>query len=445
LAKQLYPGGIEIGGAVNDLDETLKRTQEALKLRQPLFEAAFEASGGYARVDILKPAAGDTWDLIEVKSTTRVKDLHLLDLAFQAWLLVGAGVRVRKCFLMHINRDFVRRGRIDPKEFFVQVDLSQQVAQLTQQVENTLGEFSRVIQRHEHPDVAIGPHCDDPYTCPLHDRCWAHLPENNVLTLYRGTKQGFALLQRGMNALQDIPDSVALTQNQEIQRRVAQTGQPYVDRAALSAFLGELKYPACFLDFETFGTAIPLFDGVRPYQQIPFQFSLHIVRSPGTEPEHHRFLAAEPSDPRPEFLRQLRQLLPGQGSIVIYNAGFERSRLQECCEVLPEHRDWCSLLDARIIDLLQPFRNFSCYHSAQHGSCSMKAVLPALTGIGYRHLVIQEGDTASREFLRVTFGAVPNGERQRVRDQLEEYCGLDTLGMLHIIEELERLAGPLEN
>jgi hypothetical protein len=297
----------------------------------------------------------------------------------------------------------------------------------------------QLLRQQAHPDVQIGPHCDDPYTCPLHDRCWAFLPESNVLTLYRGTKKGFQLLGRGITNLQDIPDDVPLTDNQEIQVKAARSGKPHVDRAALRAFVSQLEYPLSFLDFETFGTAVPLFDGVKPYQQVPFQFSLHVVRAQGQEPAHHAFLADGKDDPRPEFMKRLRAVLLETGSVVAYNAQFELGRLEECCEALPEFKPWMRGVEKRVVDLLLPFRGFRYYHPAQRGSASMKAVLPALTGQGYGDLAIQEGNTASLEFLRVTYGEVSEKERQRVRQQLEEYCGRDTGGMVRIVGALSHV------
>src|SRR5262249_3535262 len=141
------------------------------------------------------------------------------------------------------------------------------------------------------PEVKIGPHCDNPYTCPLHDHCWKFLPPQNVMQLYRGKKKGFMVLAIGVTDLRRIPDTVSLTRNQAIQKRCAETGIPHVNQNAIAAFLRRLRYPVHYLDFETFSTAIPLFDGLRPYQQVPFQFSLHILNAPGAEPEHRMFLA----------------------------------------------------------------------------------------------------------------------------------------------------------
>jgi hypothetical protein len=440
LAQQLFPGGMVVAPGIITPDEVIAQTQKAIQLRQPLYEAAFSYHGGYARTDILVPVTGNAWDLIEVKSTTSLKEeVHLPDIAFQAFVLTGAGIKLRKCFLAHINNEFVRHGPIDPQKFFTLEDVTRQVSVLSREVEEQIDAMQRVIGAKAHPEIQIGPQCDNPYTCSLHDRCWSFLPEASVFTLYRGGKKGFILLKRGIQKLADIPDDVALTDVQAIQRSTLLTGQPHIDRPALAAFLGQLEYPVSYLDFETIGTAIPLFDGVKPYQQAPFQYSLHIVRSPGTKPEHRSFLMDGVSDPRPEFMRQLRTDLPETGSVVAYNAGFETGRLKECCELLPEYKPWLRKVTPRVVDLLLPFRGFRYHHPDQNGSNSMKAVLPALTGKGYEKLAIQEGGAASREFLRVTFGEVPAAECRRVRRDLEEYCGLDTLGMVQIVDQLKRL------
>jgi hypothetical protein len=440
LAQQLFPGGMVVAPGIITPDEVIAQTQKAIQLRQPLYEAAFSYHGGYARTDILVPVTGNAWDLVEVKSTTQLKeDVHLPDIAFQAFVLTGAGIKLRKCFLAHINNEFVRHGAIDPQKFFTVEDVTRQVSGFSREVEEQIEAMQRVIGAKAHPEIQIGPQCDNPYTCALHDRCWSFLPEASVFTLYRGGKKGFILLKRGIQKLADIPTDVALTDVQAIQRSTLLAGQPHIDRPALAAFLGQLEYPVSYLDFETIGTAIPLFDGVKPYQQVPFQYSLHIVRSPGTKPEHRSFLMDGASDPRPEFMRQLRADLPETGSVVAYNAGFETGRLKENCELLPEFKPWLCKVTPRIVDLLLPFRGFRYHHPDQNGSNSMKAVLPALTGKGYEHLAIQEGNTAGREFLRVTFGKVPAAERRRVRQALEEYCGLDTLGMVQIVDQLKRL------
>lgn len=438
LAKQLFPGGIEIDSAPGDFDGAIRLTSEAMQQRRPIYEATFASGGGYARADILVPVAGNAWDLVEVKSTTVLKeDVHLPDIAFQAFVLTGAGLKLRKCFLAHINNEFVRRGPVDPHKFFTLADVTQPVSVMSRDIEDQISAMQRVIGAKSHPDIQIGPHCDNPYTCPLHDHCWSFLPEASVFTLYRGGQKAFTLLQQGIQRIADIPADFELTDNQSIQRAALLAGQPHLDRPALAAFLGQLEYPVSYLDFETIGTAIPLFDDASPYQQIPFQFSLHVRRSANAKLEHRSFLTEATADPRPEFMRQLKAALPDTGSVVTYNASFETGRLKECCKLLPEFKPWLRKVTPRIVDLLLPFRGFRYHHPAQNGSNSMKAVMPALTGKGYESLAIQEGGTASREFLRVTYGQVTDAERRRVRRDLEEYCGLDTLGMIEIVDQLK--------
>ncbi len=437
LAKKLFPKGIEIAKDIVELDQVAQRTQETLALRRPLFEAACKTRDCYARADILVPAGRDQWDIVEVKSSTKVKDVNHHDLAFQKHVFTSAGLKIRKTFLLHINNEYVRQGAVDPTKFFTKVDLTDIVSQLVLAVPTKVAEMLAVIDQKSFPPVRIGKQCHEPYDCPLIPTCWKFLPErNSVLDLYRVGAHGFNLINQGITRIADIPESATLTGRQLIQWKTARSGKPHVDIAAIKSFLKQLKHPLSFLDFETFGTAIPLFNDSKPYVQVPFQFSLHIVAKAGARPEHRSFLARDARDPRPDFMRELEQKLPGAGSIVVYNASFEIGRLKACCELLPEYAKWFEDVQERIVDLLEPFRAFDYYHPDQSGSAGIKAVLPVLTGSGYEKLDIQEGGMASREFLRVTFGEVPKAERAKIRKQLEEYCGLDTLGMMNILKAL---------
>ena len=439
LAKKMFPNGIEIDVEPADFEGAIELTKKYLLSRRPLFEATFSAHGGYARADILNPVGKDEWDIVEVKSTTSLKDIHVPDLAFQVWVFTEARIKIRRCFLCHINNEYIRHGEIDPKEFFTLHDVTAEVAELSHEIENQISEMRKVIRAAKCPDTQIGPHCDSPYTCPLHENCWSFLPSQNVLELYYDSKgRGWDLLKRGVLRIADIPEDYSLSPKQEIQRVVAMSGKPHANRAQIDTFLKNLKYPLHFLDFETFSTAIPLFDGIRPYEQIPFQFSLHIVREAGEKPEHPKYLAQGRNDPRAEFMRELKSAIEPSGSIVVFNAPFEKGRLKECAAFLPEHEKWVSEVNGRIVDLLNPFRSFNFYHPNQRGSASMKSVLPALTGKDYEHLEIQEGGEASREFVRVTFGDVSDAERKRVRQALDEYCGRDTEGMVWILDFIRK-------
>ena len=444
FAKKMFPNGVEVDVDPTDFEGAIELTRKLLPSRRPLFEATLSANSGFARADILNPVGKNEWDLIEVKSTTSLKDVHIPDLAFQVWVFTDAGIKIRRCFLCHINNQFVKHGEINPKEFFTLRDVTAEVGQMSGEIEEQISDMGKTIRLAKCPDVQIGKQCDSPYTCALHDRCWSFLPLQNVLDLYFDTKgRGWDLLKRGVLKIAEIPDDYPLSEKQEIQRATAISGKPHVKQKQIQTFLKNLEYPLHFLDFETFSTAIPIFDGTRPYEQIPFQLSLHVIHKAGTRPEHRKFLAEGRSDCRPEFMRRLKSSIEPSGSILVFNAPFEKGRMKECAELLPEYKSWVSAVNQRIVDLLNPFKAFSFYHPNQCGSASMKAVLPALTGKGYEHLEIQEGGEASREFVRVTFGDVNESERKRVRQALEKYCGLDTEGMVWILDALRGVSSCL--
>jgi len=437
LAWQLFPGGIEIRG--NAFDEAVALSEQAIQQRLPLYEPAFVFNGCCARADILVPAGGDGWDLVEVKSTTGVEEIYLHDLAFQTYVLAGAGLKIRRYVLAHINSSFVKHDLIDPHQFFILEDVTSQVSTLSRNIETRVDEMFRTVRLRQAPKVQIGRQCDHPHRCPLHDTCWGYLPDGNVTELYRGGAKSFRLLATGITKIADIPDDFKLTTNQSIQKQVAITGVPHLNKPAIRAFLKRLKYPVSFIDFESYAPTVPLHNGTRPYQQIIFQYSLHVLRSLGMKPEHFSFLAEGIGDPRPELMLRLREMLPTRGSVTAFNSIFELARLKECSELMPEFKPWVDDIRSRMVDLLVPFRRFYFYHPKQNGSCSMKQVLPAMAGRNYDDLAIRDGTTASLQFMRATFGNVSEAERTRIRDDLHRYCHLDTFGMVAITGALQKI------
>lgn len=437
LAQSLFPGGIAIKWD-RDAEKMIELTKNLLAERKPIYEAAVKYGSAYAIADILAPVDNNSWDLIEVKSSTTVKDINLPDVAIQSYVCQNSGIKLNKLFLMHINNQYVRQGDIEPDKLFTKEDITEQIQELVSQIEPNLEKMVKIIQSTECPDIKIGPHCSNPYECPLTGVCWAFLPESNVFSLYRGKALGFELLQKNVQKLMDIPPGTILSSSQSIQVKCAKTNKPHIDRNGIANFLSTLQYPLYFLDFETIAPAIPFYDGTRPYQNIPFQFSLHIIQKEGAKQEHHSFLAEGKVDPRPEILKELRLLLGNSGAIIAYNAGFETGCLEGSAESYPQYGEWVVRIKQRIIDLLSPFKSFCYYHPEQDGSASLKSVLPALTGKGYEGMEIADGGTASREYARVTFGDVSEEERQKVRKQLVEYCGQDTEGMIWIVEELTK-------
>jgi hypothetical protein len=436
-AKQLFPGGIDI--PQDDFMGNIEKTKELLTERKALFEAGILTKGIYSRVDILNPVNEDEWDIIEVKSSTSVKDVHIDDVSFQKHCCEKAGLKIRNCKLAYINNQYIKNGRIDPKQLFILEDISTQVEKVSAGIEERVLNLLEIISNNKCPEVTIGKHCLAPYDCALRAECWRFLPENSIFDLRGGKTKQFSLYEQGIIFIKDIRNDIPLSRQQQIQKECVLTGTTHVEKEEIQRFLDMLKYPLYYLDFETMGPAIPIYDGVKPYQTIPFQFSLHIVVNDGSEPVHHSFLANGIEDPRPQLLHELKRLLGSEGSIIAYNSGFEEGVLKELVEAFPEYRGWLEGILTRIVDLLFPFSNFHYYHASQKDTASLKKVLPAITGKGYEEMGIGAGMDASIAYERITYGSATQEEMARVRADLLKYCKLDTEGMIWIVEKLRNL------
>ncbi len=438
-AKKLFPGGIDIPH--DNFMENIAATKQLLAERKPLFEAGILSGRIYCRLDILSPVNEDQWDIIEIKSGTSVKEVYIDDVSFQKFCCEKAGLKIRTCQLGFINNRYVRNGEIDPKDLFVLEDISAQVEDIGEGIEERVSNLLDVISKKASPEMAIGQHCLAPYECPLRAECWELLPENSVFDLRGGKTNQFSLYEQGIVSIKDIPDDIPLSRQQQIQKECVMTGNVHVEKEEIRRFLSNLKYPLYYLDFETFGPAIPMYDGTRPYQNIPFQFSLHVVENGTSEPVHHSFLAEGIEDPRPQILPELQRLLGSEGSIIAYNAGFEEGILKELVEAFPEYTDWLKGILARMVDLLYPFTNFHYYSASQKDTASLKKVLPAVTGKSYDEMGIGAGMDASIAYGRILYGNATEEETAKIRADLLKYCKLDTEGMIWIIAKLRQIAG----
>lgn len=439
LATKVFPMGIDLSEL--DFKENLEKTKESLKERKTIFEAGISKENLFSRGDILLPTGEDEWDVVEVKSGTKVKDINIHDVSFQKYVYEKAGLKIRNCILMHVNNQYVKDGEIEPKELFIQADITDKVKEYSEGIENRIKNMLKIIGAKKEPKCSIGVHCSDPYDCPLMDKCWKDVPEGSVFEFYRMFKtKCFDLHGNGVICLNQVPEDIKLNDKQKIQRRLAFDGGKHIDKTAINNFLRNLKYPLYYLDYETINPAIPKFDGMKPYQRIPFQFSLHIQEKKGGKLKHVSFLAKGISDPRPKFLQAQKDNLAKKGSILVYNQGFEKGVLRECSDALPEFKEWYEKnVLPRIKDLWDVFKDFAYYDPKQKGSTSIKYVLPVLSDLKYDDLEIKNGSLASLEYERVTYGNVDEEERLKVRKALEKYCGLDTLAEVEIVKALEKI------
>ena len=436
IAKNLYPDGIDLP---TDHQENLKASKDCLKDKKPLFEAGFEFNNCYSRADILDPI-GNEWDIVEVKSGTSVKDIHVHDVSFQKYVYEGNGLKIRKCFILHLNKEYIRNGGLNFNQLFEKEDITDEVGKAINGIDRRIEEVFDNIANTNQPTPKIL--LDKFFKDGKHD-CFLEgcvdFPDNNVFRLYRGGKKSLQLYEEGIKYIGDIPDNAKLNDQQGIQRDCEKNGKIHVDTEGIEEFLNNLSYPLYYLDFETFSTAVPMFSGLVPYFKIPFQYSLHVVEKKGDEPKHFEFLYSGESDPREEFISSLKKVLGEKGSVVVYYQSFEIKRLEELAEYLPEYKEWVGSIIERIVDLWVPFRNFYYYNPVQQGSASLKKVLPAITEKGYDGMDIADGETASVAFYNITYNDSGEETKRKVRENLLEYCRLDTFAEVMIVEKLREV------
>ena len=446
-AKKLFPEGIDLG-KLRDIKEQIVKTSEMLVKRRPIFEASVSTGKVYSRADILKPAVRDSWDIIEVKSATQLKEEYLHDVAFQKYTFLQAAIMISNCYLAFINNQYIKQGEIDPEELFDIRDITAEVDEVITAIPEIVEEMLEMLQKPDPPSIKIGRQCDNPYACPLKAKCWEFMPENHVFNLYGNKNRSLELYEKGILKIEEIPEDYVLNLKQEIQRECARTKKPRVDRGQISAFLDKLKEPIYFFDFETYSTAIPIYDGTKPFQRIPFQYSIHVLDDLYGDPAHYDFLAPGNGDPRKDLLENLRNHLGSSGSIIVYYEFFEKGVLNELAGDFPEYADWVKSAIPRIVDLYRPFGDFYYYNSIQRGSASVKNVLPAITNYSYKDMDIADGLSASIYFLyacghyKIGKSCPTPEEIEKIRKDLITYCRMDTGGMIHIMRGLKEVLNP---
>jgi predicted RecB family nuclease len=405
-----------------------------------VFEGTFSADDVLVRVDILKRQRDKRWRLIEVKSSTELKDYHLPDIGIQSRIVSRSGLDLASSSLAHINRNYVfDGGPIDVRQFFRIRNVTGQVKRLQPRLVSQLRSEFSILAMSKAPEIAAGKHCTDPITCEFYDRCNPPLPDDHIGYLPRlHASAEEALEEMGVESIRDVPDDFELT---EIQRRAAtcvQTGEPWFN-AELRTTLESLRYPLYFADFESVNPAVPRFRGMRPYDQLPFQWSVHVLREPGAEPEHFEFLATDACDPRREFIESLCNALGESGNIVVYSA-FESQRLSELGAYLPEIAGRIEKIQARLWDLLPVVRNH-VYHPAFAGSYSLKYVLPALVpDMTYAGMEVADGTDAGLAWQSLIRGGLDQAESERIIRALLDYCGQDTLALVKLVQKLRLMS-----
>ena len=431
-ACRRFPGGYLVAHDHRHIPQALEETRQVIEAGTvpALFEAAFEHERVLVRADVIERLPGGGWRLIEVKSTTRLKDVFLPDLAVQLRVLRGAGLDVREAAVLTLNRNYVYDGvQLDLDALFTMHPLLDKAAAQLDAVGARAGAMQRMLAGSRPPEIVPGGHCFTPYTCPYHGHCTRHLvaPEHGIDELPRLTAWRRAQLEAAdIEEIRNIPREFPLTRLQRIVRRAVRDGRGVVHGDIAGALAG-MTPPVRLLDFETFSPAIPRFAGTRPYQEIPFLFSVHTERD-GALPGHADYLHEGADDPRPALADRLIAAAGREGTICTYS-GYEHRVLHDLAAALPDQASALRAIRKRLFDL-HPMVRDGYYHPDFRGSFSIKKILPVLVpGMGYDDLEVSEGQVAAVRYARALANPDHDARRQAFSD-LRAYCARDTLGLV---------------
>jgi hypothetical protein len=442
-ARKLFPNGVlvEERGA-----DALKITKELLGKKDPvIFQATFEVDGFFAAVDILELSSKNgRCSIVEIKATNDVDPkTHYHDLAFQYNLLKRAGLDIESANLLHLNSEYVREGKLNLKKLFVSENLTEKIEEMSADV---LAEMQLAKDYLNAPDEPKGP-CDclrkgRSGHCTTFDYSNRDVPAYGVHDLARiglSKRKLTELVDGNVFELKDIPESI-LDGLSDIQKNQIWTylhNREIIDKEKIAEELEALVFPLYFLDYETFPAAIPRFDSFSPYNQIPFQYSLHILDKPDTEPRHVDFLFDNKTDPSRAFAESLQTNICAVGSVIVWHKDFECGRNRELAQRLPDTKKFFENIEGRIFDLETIFKKQFYVHKNFKGSSSIKKVLPVLIpSLKYDDLAIKEGGTAAEKWNQVVSGTLGDEEKALIIEALKTYCGLDTYAMYAIWKSL---------
>ena len=424
-----------------DLTQMIKDTEEVMKQEKVIItEASFSYENNFCSVDILKKE-GNTYEIYEVKSSTELKDVYVDDASYQYFVLTSLGLKVEKCYVAILNNRYVRKGKLDLNQLFKKIDVTDEVVSKQAQVKQMIKDMNKYMEQKKEPKDDIGIHCFKPYKCPFFKYCTRHLPESNIFEINEiNVNEKLKLYVEGIVSLEDLlKEDISNEAKQHIEYELYDK-EDYIDKKSIKEFLNTLSEPLYFLDFETFALPIPKYDGTRPYQQVPFQYSLHYIEE--GKLYHKEFLAESGVDPRKLIAESLVRDIPKNVPVLAYYMSFEKGRIKELAETFPDLKDHLMSIHDNIKDLIVPFKNRSYYAKGMHGSASIKYVLPAMfpndESLNYKNLeLVHNGDEAMNIYARL--GEYPKEEQEYIRERLLKYCELDTYAMVKIYEKLKQI------
>lgn len=445
VSRQVYDEagrGVLIDYKSVGFDGAYEQTAQLLQGRKPIFEAAFNIPGAMCFADVLLPVTSKgqkVWRMVEVKASTSVKEYHRDDVAIQAHVARSAGVPLRSVALAHIDNQWVYPGNGDYSGLLVEEDLTDEAFSREAEVIQWMADAQKVVRKRQAPDIRTGKHCQDPHPCGFLEHCASKEPATeHPIAWLPGRLKADAKRKVDEDGVDDM-SKLNIGHLNDLQKRVVYChtrGMTMQDFEGATRMLSPLKYPAQFLDFETVQFAVPIWKGTRPYQQIPFQFSLHRLTKAGKS-THAEFLDLTGKDPSRKFAEALIGACGERGPIYVYNASFESSRIKELAQRFPRLAAPLTALLERMVDL-HPIARDHFYCPSQQGSWSIKAVLPAMCPeLSYDQLSgVKDGGMAMEAYKEAIHGSTTKADKEIIRDELLAYCRMDTFGLMAIYQTL---------
>lgn len=436
-AKELFGSHIDIVFN-NDLNAMIKATQKALKNKNVVItEASFKYQDNFCSVDILKKE-NNAYEIYEVKSSTEFKDIYLDDLSYQTYILLNLGYAISKACIIYLNSSYVRQGSLDLTKLFIIKDVTLEVFTKQKGVKAKINEINKYLIQKKEPEQSLGMHCVTPYECPFFTHCTKNLEKNNIFDL-KGMRNSlkFKLYNQGIYTYKNLlKEDINDKYKQQISFELYDE-KPIIKKDKIKEFINTLSYPIYFLDFETFQMPIPKYNNVKPYMQVPFQYSLHIMDK--NDLVHKEFLAEADIDPRRSLAEKLVKDIPLNACTVAYNMSFEKMVIKNLANLYPDLNNHLMNIHGNMKDLMIPFKNRDYYTKEMHGSFSIKYVLPALfpndPSLDYHNLKqVHNGKEAMNSY--VSLGQLNKEKQEYLRNNLLEYCKLDTYAMVKIYEKL---------
>lgn len=454
LGRKLKPNGTLINYN-NNIDLMVHQTKAIISNEKVIYNATFKYDDICIKCDILEHD-NDKLNIYLIKSSVNVENKYYDELAIQCYVLQQLGYTVASINIAYINNEYIREDELDINKLFNIENVTDQVIELIRDVNENISLIKNTIKENIEPDVELGQYClkendsKKASDCECRKYCFRNIPQNSIFDIsgtYLKLPTKFKLYEEGIIDFKDLIKVKKLSPKAKIQVECELNDSKIINREEISKFIDKLEYPLYFLDFETFNTAVPLYKGTKPYQQIPFQYSIHYKEMDESDLKHYEYLAKEGISSTREFAERLIEDLGEEGSIVVYNKSFECSRIKELSNMYEDLKEDLLKLNYRVVDLMEIFSKRFYYQKEMKGSHSIKYVLPALfpndEELDYEKLNIKNGSMAMNAFP--TLHLKNTSEIKQIREDLLKYCCLDTLAMVRILEKLEQECGYIKN